>query len=517
MHDNTPVVVGVGQYVARPPQATAEMLSPVDIAAEAARRALADAGPSLAGHVDTLAVVRLFEHSVPDSDLWANPFGSSANVPRSVAARVGLAPWRAIYSEVGGQSPQRLVNRMCEALHAGEAGMVLLTGAEAIATIRDATRRSIELDWREEPAGEFEDQWSDEPMTTDYELRHGLAFPIHVYALFEQARRHELGQSNDEYRRTIARLFAPFSAVSEGNPYAQYPERRNEEFIATVSEKNYPVCEPYTKWMVAQDAVNQGAAVLLTSVGRARELGIDPSKWVYLASYADVDDVTVSRRPRLASSLAQALAVDKALDEAGRTIGEMSHIDFYSCFPIAVSSVCEHLGLDPGTAPPLTLTGGLPYFGGPGSNYSMHAIAEVVARVRAAPGTEGIVVANGGYLSKHSVGVYCGELRGAWQPVSSTAERRHAKAQDDVTVIEDATGPGTVESYAAIYARGRPAAGFIVGRRPTTGARFLARVDAGDEAALAALFGDDVVGTRVEVRHTNGINTFTLARQGTTS
>lgn len=513
MQDNTPVIAGVGQYVARPPQAQAEMLSPVDIAAEAAGRALADAGigPGIAEAVDTLAVVRLFEHSVPDSDLWANPFGSSSNVPGSVATRAGVTPRRAIYSEVGGQAPQRLVNRLCESVHAGDTGVALLTGAEAIATIRDASRRSIELDWGEDPGGEYEDQWSDEPMATDYELRHGVAFPIHVYALFEQARRHELGQSLEEYRRTIARLFAPFSRVSEDNPYAQYPAVRDERFIGEVSEKNYPVCEPYTKWMVAQDAVNQGAAVLVTSAGRARELGIDPSRCVHLAAYADVDDVTVSCRPRLAGSLAQSLAVNKALDEAGRAIGDMSHIDFYSCFPIAVSSVCETLSLDPDSAPPLTLTGGLPYFGGPGSNYSMHAIAEVVKRIRERPETEGIVVANGGYLSKHSVGVYTGVLRSDWRPVSSAAERRRAKAQDDVTVIEDGTGPGTIESYAAIYARGRPADGFIVGRHDASGARFLARVAPGDAAALDALFHDEVVGTAVDVRHADGINTFTLA------
>ena len=60
-----------------------------------------------------------------------------------------------------------------------------------------------------------------------------------------------------------------------------------------VSPQNYLLCEPYTKWMVAQDSVNQAASVLLTSVAAARELGIPESQWVYLTGYADVDDQTV--------------------------------------------------------------------------------------------------------------------------------------------------------------------------------------------------------------------------------
>ena len=514
MDSNTPIIVGAGQYVSRERQEADQILSPVEIAAEAARRALADAGADsdLASHVDTLAVMRLFEHSVRDSDMWANPFGSPSNVPWSVARRANVKPRRAIYAEVGGQMPQRMVNYFCEQIHAGEARMVVLTGAEAIATIRDATRRDIELDWREDLEGEFEDQWNDEPMVSDYEFRHGIAFPIHVYALFDQVRRHELGLSLDAYRMTIAKLFAPFSAVSAGNPYAQFPVEHDTEFLATVSKKNYSVCEPYTKWMVAQDAVNQGAAVLLTSAGVARDLGIAESRWTCLAAYADVDDVTVVRRPRLAASLAQEIAVSKALDEANASIGDISHIDLYSCFPIAVSGVCAHLGIDPADSPPLTLTGGLPYFGGPGSNYSMHAIAEMVDRIRAEPDTRGIVVANGGYLSKHSVGIYSGPLQSPWRSMSSAAEQRRAKAGDSVRVVEEMAGRGRIESYAAIYRRGIPASGFIVGRREDDDARFLALVKPDDATALDVLFRDEVIGTAVTVSNAEGLNYFALAQ-----
>ena len=186
-----PILVGAGQCVQRELGDATTLLSPVDLAAAAARKALADttAMDRLGPLIDVLAMVRLFEHSVGDRGMWANPFGSSNNVPRSVAHRLGLAPAHAIYAEVGGQSPQRLVNTLAARLHAGEIRAALLTGAEAIATIRHATRKGIALNWAEEIDGTCEDRWPGKPFVTPYEQQHGIAWPIHVYALFEQVRR----------------------------------------------------------------------------------------------------------------------------------------------------------------------------------------------------------------------------------------------------------------------------------------------------------------------------------------
>jgi len=510
--DRTPILVGAGQHVGRDTSSVERMLSPVEIAAIAARRALADsgAGTRLAAHVDTLAVVRLFEHSLPDSAMWPNPFGSSNNVPRSVAKRLGLDPRHAIYAEVGGQSPQRLVNTLAERIYAGEVRVALLTGAEAIATIRDAGRRGIELDWREEVDGEIEDRSAVTPFVTPYEMRHGIAWPIHAYALFEQVRRRERGLSLDACRADIARLFEPFSAVAAANPYAQFPVAHDAAFLRTVSPQNYLLCEPYTKWMVAQDGVNQGAALIMTSVGVARELGVPEARWIYLAGYGDVDEVTVLKRPHLASSQAQQLAVRTALEAAAVDIEDIAYLDFYSCFPIAVSSIAEPLGLPTDGTRALTVTGGLPFFGGPGNNYSMHAIATLIERLRADRGAHGLVVANGGYLSKHSAAVYSGRFIGGWRPVSSAAAQRRASADSGVRVDETMTGRARIESYAAIYAKGAPAAGIVIARAEADGARCMARVGPGDAASLASLFEEDVIGRPIQVSRVDDMHEFRL-------
>lgn len=118
------------------------------------------------------------------------------------------------------------------------------------------------------------DNPSSRPMSSD----HGIAWPIHVYALIEQVRRFERGLSLDACRADIARLFEHFSAVAAAHPYAQFPVAHDAAFLRTLAPQNYLL--PYTRWMVAQDAVNQGAALVMTSVGGARELGIPEARWI---------------------------------------------------------------------------------------------------------------------------------------------------------------------------------------------------------------------------------------------
>lgn len=509
MFDTTPILVGAGQYVDRGGPVPDKSFSPADIAAFVADAALKDcnAARSVGDIIDVLAVARLFEHSLKDSVMWPNPFGCSENMPGSVAQRLGIKPGRLIYSEVGGETPQRLVNQMAEAIYRNDIRGALITGAEALATIKNATRAGIEFDWDEEVAEDFEDLWPDKPMSSDYENRHGVNVPIQVYALFEQVRRNELGYSTKEYRESVGKLFTAFSEVAEGNPYAQFPTRRSADEISTVSSDNFLLTEPYTKWMVAQDAVNQGAAIVMTSVGMAQELSIPESNWIYLTAYADADDLTVSERPNLSASQAQGDALSYVVDRSNLQPEKVDLMDLYSCFPIAVTSTCGHLGITPGTRP-LTLTGGLPFFGGPGNNYSLHAIAEVLWRLRGKATGDALIVANGGYLSKHSVGAYSKTIKGHWLPSDFRPDRgKNAK----VSLTESPNGVGVVESYSAIYQKNKRYGGYIIGRLIETDLRFLAVALPSDAKALSVLFSDNPIGSKVSVTHRDGINRFTAA------
>ena len=497
--DATPVLVGVGQHVERDP-ATAT-LSPVELAATAASNALADSGQgaALAALVDTVVAIRFFEHSTKGEAMVAHPFGCSDNVPRAIARRVGIDPRRAIYADVGGQTPQRLVNRYCAEIQRRETTAVLIGGAEAIATIKHAVRTGRAFDWREEVGGDCLDEWATDKLTTPYERAHGLYLPLRVYPLLEHARRRRRQQSCAQYRAEMGALFAPFSAVAAANPYAQFPQARSANALARIDADNYLISDPYTKAMVAQDAVNQAAAVVLTSVGAARRLGIAPSQWVFLESHADLDERTVSARIMLERSLAQELVLEHVLAAADTRIDEVAHVDLYSCFPIAVFSACTALGLDWHGGRALTLTGGLPFFGGPGNNYSMHAICEAVARVRADRGARALVVANGGYLSKHSAGLYAGTLAAPWQPTDCTDISRRFAAIPAMPLADPAPASGVIESYVLTYRKGQPDVAYVSAMTDNGSARFFARIATDDSASIEVLAAGHAFGQPIAV------------------
>ncbi|MEC9248831.1 MAG: hypothetical protein VX986_07410 [Pseudomonadota bacterium] len=511
MDSRTPILVGSAQYVDRLP-ANLNSLSPTDISFLVAEKAITDSAKAqeFKQSIDILVSARLFQDSVKGVPMWPNPYGGPDNLPGAIANRLGISPIQLVYAEVGGETPQRVVNQVAEKIYEGNISTALLTGSEALLTIRSGQKAGLEFDWTEEIGGDFDDLWPHNPMSDDYEAKHGITFPIQVYALLEQVRRNRLGLSQEKYRSSIAELLMPFSLVASRNPYAQFPKALTEEFIANFSEENFPICEPYSKWMVAQDAVNQGAAVVMTSVAKAIEFDIPESQWIFLKSYSDYDELQVTQRPDLSRSPAQGKALSEAMDLAGLRVEDLSFIDLYSCFPIAVWTACESLGLSTEMDTPLTVTGGLPFFGGPGNNYSLHAIAEVVQLLRGQVKTKSaLIAANGGYLSKHSVGIYSNSLDQSWDSGRRKIDTRFAR--QTVSVKQKASGVGSIESYAATYKKGKKNSGFIVGRLDDDGKRFLAVPNPEDSQSLAALFEDNPIGKTIHVQpKDSGLNFFSL-------
>jgi len=477
----------------------ADAPSPVSLAATASRAAIADAGAAdLAAAIDTVVMVR----TVADSGGRVLGKSRCANPPGTLAARLGLSPRRVVYSGVGGNQPQGLVNEFAKAVFEGDAEVVLLAGAEAIAAQKLAARRGVELDWSESAEGEMEDRGFGPQLLNAYEITNGLGAPTQTYPAFENALRTRFGLDEEAHRHLMSEIWAPFSAVAAANPYSQFPVARDVEFLETMSPENYQIADPYLKWHVAQDAVNQSAAVIVTTVGKARELGVDEAKWVYLYGHAQVADVLTIERPDLSRSRAMDWVLQRTLASSELTIGDMAYVDLYSCFPCAVLIASEAVGLDWRTTTP-TITGGLPFFGGPGNSYSMHAIATMVERLRANPGKYGLVLANGGFLSKEAGGVYSTTPPKAWAPVSS-ADLQSAIDKAPKPNLLSETTTGTVLSYTVTYAKGAPQRAFIIAENGK--GRVLARLRGGDTATLETLMGDDPIGKTWDVTHEDGVN-----------
>lgn len=506
---STPVLVGVGQIVSHwRPGSDEAAPSPQSLRAEATRRALADSGvaAALADSIDRVVALRTMLDSVPGAP---QPFGRCANPPGTLAADLRLSPRETIYSQVGGDQPQTLVNQSAAAIFAGECRAVLLAGCEATAAMKAALKAGVALDWSQSAPGECDDLGLGAPLLSRYEIANGLGAPTQTYPAFENALAARLGHGRAGHRALMSALWSGFASVAARYPFAQFPQERSVDFLSTPSAENYPVADPYLKWDVAQDAVNQGAAVILTSVGEADRLGIAADRRVYLHGHAHAKDRTPSERPDLSRSLATELVLKQTLEASGITAEDIGPMDLYSCFPVAVLLATGALGIDPLADPTrLTLTGGLPFFGGAGNNYSMHAIAAMVDACRAAPGTKGLVLANGGFLSKEAAGVYSTDPQPGWQPLSNADIQAACDGQQHPPLLsEDATG--SLESFTVTYAKGEPARGYAF-LRTADGARVLARTAKGEAGKLAAVTKDGVTGQILRSTVVEGVNTLSF-------
>jgi acetyl-CoA C-acetyltransferase len=502
-----PILVGCAQITQREPDPS-KALAPIELTAAAMRRASEDsgAGDALLRSVDTLVVLRSFADT---SWRFACPFGSYANPPAALAQRLGMAnAKRLIYTQPGGNMPQWSVNRLFEMITRGEVQAAMITGGEALATQKAAQRAGLQLDWSEAaqsaPAswGVATRGWN------DCEDRHRMAGAIFAYPLFENAIRAFHGRSIPEHMQSMGELLQRFAAVAATNPLADRRNGYSAEQIATLSDTNPYIGFPYTKLMNSNAFIDQGAAVCLTSVAHARALGIAEERWVYLHGCADAyDHWYISDRHNLHSSPAMRIVARETLAMADATIDDIDHFDLYSCFPSAVEIASREMGIALDDPRGLTVTGGLPYFGGPGNNYVTHSIAEMMNKVRAAPGTKGMVTANGNYVTKQSAGIYSTE-----PPARSFAPRSPSEYQSEIDadkgppVAEHAQGSATVETYTVMHDRKGPSYSILFARL-ADGRRCIANtVD--DPQLLSEIVSNDFLGAKGMVKNADGINIF---------
>jgi acetyl-CoA C-acetyltransferase len=503
---STPILVGCGDVTDLTTPIEAGR-SPFDLMAQAAKLAVSDSGaPGLVDAIDTVATLRLFSDT---SHRFATKLGTSANPPKSVANRLGIRAARHIYTWNGGNMPQYLVNQFAEAIAAGEIGAALITGGEALRTQHGVERAGLPISWHEDPGGQPEPIGDPRRGWSDYEDRHKMRAAIVMYPLIENAIRGARGRTIPEHLLAMGTLFAHFAGVAARNPLAIRREGYSAGQLATVDGSNRWIGFPYPRLMNSNAFVDQAAALIMTSVGLARKLGIPESKWVYLHGCADGHDHWhISERTNLHSSPAIRAGVRKALDMAGRTLAEISFFDLYSCFPSAVEIGCQEIGLDENDPRGLTVTGGLPYFGGPGNNYVTHSISQMLRALRANAGRFGMVTANGNYVTKHSFGIYSTTpFQGPWRRERPSVLQAELDALPKAPLVEDAAGPAVIETYTIMHGKTGPEFSVVIGRLKESGQRFLANTSE-EPQVLADLQEHEGLGRAGTAQTQNGCNQF---------
>lgn len=482
--ERVPVIVAGGQCLER-----TGVVDALDMAERAASDAL-DAVPALRRAVGRVSVVNMLSPA-------------PAGVASALAARVGCHPSSAEVSTIGGNSPQWLVNRAAAAIAAGELEAVLVAGGEAQRSMRQrVTSGTPSAGDAGDPRQKREAALEPDPVVGDdrsgvgpAELGAGMIAPVHVYAMFESVLAARAGRDFAEQRKALGELMAPFTDVAAGHPTAWFPQARRPEELAQVSADNRLVAEPYPKRMCAVMGVDQGAAVVVTSLAAARRAGVADRAVFCLAGATATDVWFPTARPDPGSSPAIAAAGSAALSAAGLGIDDIDAFDLYSCFPCAVAMGADALGIEPDDRRGLTVTGGLPYFGGPGNNYTLHAIATMAERVRAGEGT-GLVTGLGWYATKHSIGLYGAARPARGWGAGDTGAAQAAIDASAMSVADEADGPATVVAATVVMSpAGAPMAAPVIAHL-ADGRHVAAAVDDTD---LASVAGRNLVGHPVHV------------------
>ena len=445
-----PVLIGVGEASGK--SLGLEWPSPVDLASGAVTAALADSGVGkIVDSIDCLLATRLFY----DSGV-GHQYGSPDNFPDAIAQASGLNPAQLVYGDVGGQSPQKYVNELAVQLYEGKIRAAVICGSESVGTVKRARKAGHELDWNQPSDRDFTDKRSDFAVLSMYEIRHGIISMPMAYGLLENARRKRLDMDRASYAADMAELWSAFSSVASSREHAQFAKHWSAEELLSDDGGNYRLNDPYRRWMVAQDAVAVGGAVIMTTAGHAADLGIAENRMIYLHSGADSSAPIISEQIDLSRSEAIEWAVARALDLAGMQASDIGPVDIYSCFPIAVSLAVEALNQQDRPLSSYTLTGGLSFFGGPGNSYSTHAIAALVQALRKDGSKPGMISANGGVINKESVGIYAAQpVAGGWSP-DRIAAPNYLLPDKGTKPAHFASGNGVIKSYVLPYVKGVP-------------------------------------------------------------
>src|SRR6185437_14021859 len=357
--------------------------------------------------------------------------------------------------------------------------------AEAQSTATKAERAGITLPWTPF-AHDVAEPKRGAAFQKPLAVKLGVFRPITVYPFYEAASSAHWGQTPREAMAESGALWSTYSEVASRNPNAWLRRHFTPDEITTPSADNRLIAWPYTKLMVANPTVNMGAAVLLTSLARAREFGIAEERLIYPIGGASAEDPRdYLLRDQFFESHPQNAVLQRVRDLVGGDGRTFDAIELYSCFPCVPKMARRTLGFGPDIKP--TVTGGLTFFGAPLNTYMTHAACAMVRRLRNGARL-GLLYGQGGFVTKHHALVLSREaprqMLSQDTSVQAQADRNKRAVPDFLT---EASGKGVVESFAVLYGRNGDVEHGVVMLRTSENARTLARIPAQDGATLAHL------------------------------
>jgi acetyl-CoA C-acetyltransferase len=479
------VVAGWGQ-VTQPKQIEGTAKDPMGLMAKASRRAAQMMGSkTVLTHLDGIMVVRIVSRH------YASP-------AQDLAQTLGATPKFVHVSGIGGNSPQTLINHAAGMIARRELDSVLIVGAEAYVQ-RDADSKRVDSAlFRGIP----KDYPGDDLIgSTPLERRHGIEHPLQGFPLFETALWAASGLDLKPYLMQVGQLWSGFSKTAADHPYAWTRTVKTPKDIITPGPSNRPVAFPYTKNMNSFVTVDQGAAVILMSAETAKKYSRKNRQTVYFlgGGYAQDRQRFMIEKSDFTSSPPLKAAVEKALVRSGTVLAHLECFDLYSCFPCAVSIAKKMIGLADTDPRPLTLTGGLGFFGGPGNNYNLHAVATLAEKISTGERVNGLVTALGWFMHKHAAGIYGSTPpSGDFTVHDITDQKERLAGNAPVKIKDQVTGTGTIETYTVIYATDQTPSYAVVYGKTRDHFRFIANTPPHPDI-FTALTSENWVGRNVRL------------------
>ena len=425
-----PCIIGVAQKTWRPTKGYAP--HPLVQAAEIAKIAAADCtNESVLSFINELDLV------LPLSWKYDDPCSQ-------LAAALSLPDGERKLSGLSGTSPQRFINDAAESIIQGRKRAILVCGAEAFATRKLAKKQQLELGWpaptrRNAPA--FED-----PLIPT-EITHEVFQAYATFAMLDSARRAHLGIGLEEYRKNEAEMMAKLSTVAAENTAAWFARAYGSDDLFNLDTSNRMIAYPFSRNTMAFMDVDMASAVIVASEDLADELGVPKEKRVYLHGWDyQKEPPYIAQRKDLWRCPSMENAGHNAMAMAGVTINDIQHLDLYSCFPSALNFCKDALEISDTDGRSLTVTGGLPYFGGPGNNYTAHSITAMVQKLRQNDGQFGLTSGIGMHMTNHVFTIFSTN-----KPDRLVIPKASSGEQQVCVIEERVDGPAIIMAYTVLH------------------------------------------------------------------
>ena len=437
-----PVLVGIGTCSQREDD-FARAREPLDLMLEAVRLAGIDAGGA-----HTLAGVGRI--AVPKGRWrYRNPAGE-------IARAIGAPSATTVLASVG-VLQQSLIGDACSRIAADEIDAAMVVGGDAghrLLRAKIAGQRAGERQQEAQPDVSLEPE---DDLRHPAEVRAGIDLPVPLYAILESAWRAKWGWAVDDHRDRLSAMLERFSEIAVDNPDAWRRTRVSAAEVREPSQRNPLQAFPYTRHHCSNWSVDQAAALLLCAAGKAEALGIPRARWVYpWASTESSHMVAVSARADLSACDGARLAGRAALAEGGiEDPSQLDLVELYSCFPIAVEVYAHELGLP--LTRDLTVTGGMPFAGGPYNNYVLQATCRMARLIREGKGRNGLVSSVSGILTKQGYGLWAKEASSAGF-VFNDVSAETARLQAIKAVADGYRGPARVAGFTVVHEKSSPRA-----------------------------------------------------------